>query len=134
MVVQQCDYCRRPFQSYGSKTCIDCLTLMEESMRKIRDYLYEFPGAGVEVTSSETRVPIKMITYLLKDGRLLLVDNHVGISILSCEVCKKPISTGRLCNPCRENLVRTMDEKVGTATVAPKKEPKDKRSAKIDID
>ena len=131
MEVTQCTFCKKPFQSYGSKICLECTVHMDECMRKIRDYLYEHPNSGAEVVSYETGVPLKMIMYLLKEGRLLLVDDKFGYSILTCESCKKPIKSGRLCDECRMSLANTMGEKIGAIKIIPGDE-KDSKSAKIE--
>ena len=131
MEIIQCTLCRKPFQSYGSKSCFECTTYMEESMKKIRDYLDEHPRSGAEITSYHTGVPLKLIMHLLKDGRLFLVEDDFAISILSCESCKKAISTGRLCDECRQNLQNSMQEKIGTTAIKPD-DSTDFKAAKIE--
>ena len=131
MEIIQCSYCKKPFQSYGSKTCLECTGYIDECMRKIRDYLYEHPNSGVEIVSYETRVPVKLIMFLLKEGRLLLVDNEFALGILICESCKRPIKSGRLCDECRQSLAITMNEKIGGVKIKPD-DDKDVKSAKIE--
>ena len=141
MKITQCVYCKMPFQSYGSDTCLTCLSHMDECFIKVRDFLDEYPNADMYTVSEVTEVSVKMIMHLLKEERLLISDENVGNILLICESCKRPIKTGRLCESCRESLVKTMREKVGSAPVAPtKKVPKTdsvdrtKGVAKIDID
>ena len=70
-------------------------------------------------------VDVKMILHLLKEGRLLISDDNQGSILLTCESCKRPIKTGRLCEECRGELAKSFQEKMGSASVAPtKKAPK----------
>ena len=140
MEIIQCIYCRKPFQSYGSNLCTTCMELTDECFIKVRDYLDECPNADMYTVSYETEVSVKMITFLLKEGRLLISAENTGNISLFCESCKRPIRTGRLCDACREGISKTMQEKVGSATVAPKKDTEAEKAekykgvAKIDKD
>jgi len=133
IVINQCKYCKIPFQSYGSIHCMNCIMLMDESFIKIRDYLDEHPNSNMYIVSEGTDVSVRMITYLLKEGRLLLRENDNVDIMLKCESCKKPITTGRLCEECRGSIAREMQEKIGSAPVMPKKDSK-KAVAKIEIE
>ena len=137
MRILQCIFCKKPFQSYGSKICPTCLEKMDESFIKVREYLEEHPYADIDTVSQETGVSGKMIMYLLKEGRLIIGDDEKGNPILKCESCKRPVSTGRLCEPCRDNLSRKIGGKVGSKS-SPKKAPPSndeniKGVAKIDV-
>ena len=122
MRIQKCNFCKRPFQSYGSKACSECLQLMDECFIKVRDYLDEHPYADMDTVSEETEVPSKMILHLLKEGRLIIGDDESGNTILTCESCKKPVSTGRLCEPCKGKLTKAMGETIVSKSPAPKKD------------
>ena len=125
MEITQCLYCRKPFQSYGSKLCMPCVALTDDCFVKIRDFLDEYPNADMYTVSEATEIHVKMIVFLLKEGRLLISDDNTGNISLTCESCKRPIKTGRLCEECRGEIAKTFQEKVGSATVAPtKKAPK----------
>ena len=141
MKITQCLYCKRPFQSYGSKLCLDCVALTDECFIKVRDFLDEYPNADMYTVAEATEVSVKMIMFLLKEGRLLISDDNQGNILLNCESCKRPISTGRLCEQCRGELAKTFQEKIGSATVAPAKKAtktdkvkRIKGVAKIDLD
>ena len=113
MNIIQCTLCKKPFQSIGGKVCVNCLEKLDEDFRVVRDYIYENKRADVDTVAEETGVPKKHIQFLLKEGRLIIEDLSGG-SLLSCEVCKKPISTGNMCDDCKTQLARTMDKSVGT--------------------
>ena len=111
MNIIQCSLCKKPFQSIGGKVCVNCLEKLDEDFRVVRDYIYENKRADVDTVAEETGVPKKHIQYLLKEGRLIIEDLSGG-SLLYCEVCKKPISTGNMCDDCKTQLARTMDKNI----------------------
>jgi len=124
MRILQCIFCKKPFQSYGSKICPGCLQQMDECFIKVRDYLDEHPYADMDTVAKETEVSSKIILHLLKEGRLIIGNDETGNPILTCESCKKPVSTGRLCEPCKGKISKVMGETVGggaSKPLAPKK-------------
>ena len=112
MNIIQCNFCKKPFHTLGSKICTDCLAKMDEDFIKVRDYIYDNKNTDIEVVSEETGVTKQVILHLLKEGRLILEDKHGGGGMLLCEVCKKPINTGRMCNACKGNLASTMQKSI----------------------
>ena len=107
MDIISCSICKKPFQSYGGKVCTSCLERMDKDFIKVRDYIYENKHARIDTVSEETGVPKHIIMYLLKDGRLS-IDDPSGESPLHCEICKKPISTGRMCKDCKGKVALKM--------------------------
>ena len=113
MEVKQCEFCRVPFHSYGSRICKDCLIRMDEAFFRVRDYLYEHDRAGIEEVSHATGVTKKAIMYLLKEERLLVGDDKGDVGgFLRCEACKKPINTGRMCKGCKNQVLSEMQQVV----------------------
>jgi len=87
---------------------------LDEDFIKIREYLYENDGAGVEEVSEETGVTKKTILFLLKEERLIVGDEGGNINgILNCESCRKPIHTGKLCKSCKNQVLSAIQESVG---------------------
>ena len=111
MNIIQCSLCKKPFQSIGGKVCVECLTKLDEDFVVVRDYIYENKKADVDKVAEETGVPKQHILYLLKQGRLIVEDPSGG-SLLYCEICKKPISTGKMCADCKAHLAMTMDRSI----------------------
>ena len=123
MEIRQCDFCRVPYQSYGSKICGDCLAQLDIDFMTIKDYLYENEGAGIEEVAEETGISKKSIMYLLKEERLVVGDKDGdGDGFLTCEACKKPIPTGRMCKSCKKEVMSALQESVGHV-VMPKRKP-----------
>lgn len=133
MNIIQCSLCKKPFQSLGGRICGDCLTKLDEDFVKVRDYIYEHKHADIDKVAEETEVSKQAILHLLKEGRLQIEDAGVG-SILLCEVCKKPISTGRMCKECQGRVALSMQKNITDSKPAAqqnKKAPVGKGIAKM---
>ena len=112
MNIIQCKMCSKPFHSLGGKICPDCLKKIDEDFITVRDYIYENRNTGMEKVSEETGVDKAIILHLLKEGRLTL-DSPDSEGVLFCEICKKPINTGRMCAECKEKVASTMNKSIG---------------------
>ena len=122
MQVRQCDFCRMPYQSYGNKICKDCLMQIDLDFFKVRDYLYEHEGAGIEEVADATGVSRKAIIYMLKEERLSVTDSNGGSGgYLTCESCKKPINSGRMCAGCKTEVLKALQP--NAPAVKPKPAP-----------
>jgi len=104
--------CKKPFQSFGSRICGNCLEKIDKDFIIVRDYIYEHKHADMDTVSEDTGVPKQIIMHLLKEGRLTIDDPSGESGILFCEVCKKPINTGRMCKSCKEKVANTMHQNV----------------------
>jgi len=103
--------CKKPFQSLGGRICGNCLERIDKDFITVRDYIYEHKKANMDTVSEETEVPKQIIMYLLKEGRLI-IDDPESSGLLLCEVCKKPISTGRMCKDCQGKVATTMQQNI----------------------
>ena len=126
MEVKQCEFCRVPFQSAGNRVCNDCFKKLDEDFIMVREYLYEHDRAGIEEVSEATGVSRKNIMYLLKEERLIVGDDDGSSGgILTCESCKKPINTGRICAGCKKEVLTAIRQSVGGVVSKPKQLPKE---------
>jgi len=115
MGFKQCEFCRKPYEDMGKSVCGECLLKLDEDFIKIREYLYEHDSDGIEEVSEETGVPRKTIFYLLKEERLIVGDDNGSVNgILTCEACKRPIATGRMCGGCKKAVVKELNESVSS--------------------
>lgn len=103
MFLKDCEQCGRIFAAEEGQTlCKKCLEAeVESDFKKVRDYLYDNPGADIIEVEKETGVDRKIILKLLKDERIEVVNEES--SILTCEVCGKQIKSGRMCDQCKKN-------------------------------
>ena len=128
MNIIQCKICNKPFQSIGGDTCADCLDKIDRDFMTVRDYIYENPNSNMEKVSEETGVEKAVILHLLKEGRLKL-DTPDAEGMLVCYICKKPISSGRMCDECKGKVASTMNKSIGDKK-PPEPDKKDLKASK----
>jgi flagellar operon protein (TIGR03826 family) len=121
--VRQCRECGRIFNTLGSDTCPACAEELDESFRKVKNYLYDHPTANVVEISKGTEVPEKTVLHFLKEGRLSIDESTCS---LECERCGAPISGGRFCKSC-QNMFQTAFK-----SVCPEQRPSAKREGTAD--
>ena len=110
MNIIQCPLCRKAFQSQGNKVCPNCLGKMDEYFFKVRDYLDDNPDASIDKVSEETEISQRVIMYLIKEGRVIMKGEGKAFDdTLTCEICKIPIFEGRICEKCKKNLAKAID-------------------------
>ena len=114
MNIIQCTFCKKPFQTLGRRICNECLEQIDKDFITVRDFIYEHKNTDMDKVSEETGVSKHIILYLLKEGRLILDDDSGGGGVLYCEVCKKPISSGRMCRDCKGKVSLTMQKNIDT--------------------
>ena len=107
MTILQCKICRKPFQSLGGRTCTDCLNKIDLDFITVRDYIYDNPDSKMDKICEDTGVEKSVILQLLREGRLIL-DNPDSEGLLTCDICKKPINTGRMCKECKDKVASTI--------------------------
>ena len=128
MSIVQCRMCRKPFHSVSGMICSECSRQVDKDFMTVRDYIYDNRHASIDKTSEETGVKKSVILHLLKEGRLML-DNPDSEGLLRCDVCRKPINTGRMCKECNEKVASTMSRSIETGK-PPKPEKKDRIATK----
>lgn len=102
MDYKYCSRCKKVYSGVGgSKLCGNCLRLLDEFMRKIRDYLDEHRGANISELSEGTGIAERDILYLLRNERLELLTNDGSFL---CDICGEPIKSGRYCDKCKSNM------------------------------
>ena len=111
MNIIQCMYCKKPFTSLGGRICPACNEQIDRDFITVRDYIYDHKHSNIDKISEETEVKKNIIIHLLKEGRLV-IDSPDGAGLLICEMCKKPINTGRLCKECTGSVASSMDRNV----------------------
>jgi len=133
MNIIQCQFCKKPFASIGGRICPACLEQIDKDFITVRDYIYDNKHSNIDKIAEETEVKKTIIIHLLKEGRLIIDGPDGGGGVLACEMCKKPINTGRLCKECMGKVSSSMDKNVSSnkKPEAPKAEQSIKGSAKI---
>ena len=117
--IRNCKRCGKLFLYAGVPICPDCLGKEDEQFRKVKHYIDEHKGAGVQETSDETGVPVDVVVEFLRQG--LLATGSGADGQLVCMVCKKPITRGRLCPRCEAALgagTNSQRQEQGRAAIA----------------
>ena len=112
MDFRNCKECGRVFQSNGfGKICPRCQMDDEVNYAKVKEYVYDHPGADISEVSDKTEVSKDKILHYLRDGRLEIIGGDS--MILDCERCGTGISTGRFCRDCAKELERGLKSGFG---------------------
>jgi hypothetical protein len=100
--IRNCKRCGKLYVYVGGAICPYCLAKEEEQYRKVKHYIDNHPGCGIQETSDETGVPVDLVVEFVRQG--LLVAENGPESQLVCVICKKPIVKGRICPKCEAAL------------------------------
>ena len=96
--LRNCKKCGRAFAYKGIDICNRCATDDEADFKKVKEYLYDHPGATVQEVSEETEVSEKQILRYLRESRIEIRED--SNCLLHCERCEKSIRSGRFCDEC----------------------------------
>ncbi len=116
-----CKKCGRLFGSEnGEVHCSKCRDNDDEDFKKVRDYLYDHPGASVQEVSEETEVSEQKIIKFLKQERIEIVEDENAV--LGCERCGVSIKTGKYCEKCKNDLKKELSAALGDLKEGTKKD------------
>lgn len=102
--IRNCRRCNKIFNYIGGlPICYDCKKQDEINFKRVKEYLYEHPGASLYEVSKELEISVQQIKVYLKEGRLEIVGES-GNMFLECEKCGKSITTGRFCKECANEV------------------------------
>lgn len=94
-----CRRCGKVIHSNGySDLCIECGEKDERDFARIRDYLREHQRANIYEVSTNVDIAVSQIKKYLREGRLEIVEKINPF--LDCEICGKPIQSGKYCDEC----------------------------------
>ena len=104
-VPRVCEKCGAPSPEYkgvGEYKCSECGFVMYDDFGIVRNYLEEHRGATQSEVSRATGVPMETIRQFLREERLEVAAGS-GV-MLSCELCRAPIRSGRYCEACAKKV------------------------------
>ena len=107
--IRNCKNCGRIFNYLGKPICPDCVKADEDDFKRVKEYLYKYPGTSMTKVAEELGVTMQQIKRYLREGRLEIVGDDPNI-ILSCEHCGKSIKTGRFCDLCVGGLTSDLEK------------------------
>lgn len=108
MEVRNCKSCGRLFNYIGaSPICPNCAKKLDEVYAKVKEYIYDHPGASINEVSEENDVSVNQIKKWVREEKLSFSeDSPVG---LACEGCGKMIKTGRYCKECKLKTAKELE-------------------------
>jgi flagellar operon protein (TIGR03826 family) len=103
MSLANCSRCGKVFSFVpgGKDICPACLKEEDDNYLKIFHYLSTRPSATAQEIAQATEIDVKEIYRYVRENRLRLVQTDMG---LRCESCGIPISQGKICENCRNQL------------------------------
>ncbi len=107
MNARNCARCGRIYSHLTDPPlCPKCKGQDEEDFKRVKKYLEDNPEETITNISMELDISLSKLKRFLREGRLEIIqdDNF----ILECERCKKPIKTGRYCEPCSREIASEM--------------------------
>jgi flagellar operon protein (TIGR03826 family) len=105
MDVRNCSECGRIYAYNGKLICPKCVEAEEKEFQKVKQFLWDHPGANVLEVTEATGVDEKKVMRYLREGRLQLVPGQAAI-MLKCERCETVIYGGRFCDKCTREISR----------------------------
>lgn len=106
MELKTCATCHKLFKypGYGYLLCPECKRTDEARFQLVKKFLDQYPGAEGKEVFLATGVSVKTLIKWVRDGRLVS-SNAINLGAV-CDVCKKPIATGTLCEECKVDVVK----------------------------
>ena len=122
MNVRNCRKCGRIFNYVsGPPICLQCREAMEAKFQDVKKYIQEHVRATIPEVAEECDVTTNQIQQWLREERLELSEGS-GIMLL-CETCGTPITCGRFCEKCKNNMANQLSDSIRKPE-APKPQPK----------
>ena len=128
MEARNCKKCGRIYNYIGPTTpyCPACMTAFEAKYEEVKQYIYDNPGANINVVSEEMDVSVQQLRQWVKEERLSFCEGSaVGVD---CERCGKMIRTGRYCDICKSRMISDLNRSVARPAPAPQ-QPKPQRDS-----
>ncbi len=104
MEVRSCIRCKKLFNYIrGQSLCPSCKEEIENKFQDVKKYLDEHKGASIIQISEDCDVEEHIIKQWIRDERLEFSSGLSGE--ITCEICGKPITTGRFCDKCKNETI-----------------------------
>lgn len=99
MASRECARCHRLYEKIAfEEVCRICFPIEENEFRIIKEYLFLHPGASSSEVMKELNISLKSLKRYLKQDRLEIIGDNKGF--IRCELCGKPLNSGRFCEIC----------------------------------
>lgn len=112
MASRECVRCHRIYDKVAfEEVCPVCFHIEEFEFRRIKEYLSLHLGASSSEVMREINVSLKSIRRYLKEDRLEIVGDNKGF--IKCELCGRPLNSGRFCEGCFKEGQEQLRKKLG---------------------
>ena len=110
MELKNCATCKKLFQyhGYGYILCPECRRTDEAQFQLVKKFLDQYPGSEGKEVFLATGVPINTLIKWVREGRLIS-SNAINLGAV-CDICGKPVCTGKLCPECKKDVVKKFQE------------------------
>lgn len=105
MALAVCEFCNKPFSSFGSKICAECGKEIDDAYAKVRRYLYQQPDKADFLSIVEsTGVSEKALNFLIKKGYVEIRKKLPKAG--RCRLCGAETTLGALCESCTAKMLK----------------------------
>ena len=110
MELKNCATCKKlfPYPGFGYILCPECRRTDEAKFQLVKKFLDQYPGAEGKEVFLATGVPINTLIKWVREGRLIS-SKAINLGAV-CDLCGKPVSSGKLCPQCKIDVVRKFKE------------------------
>ena len=84
-----------------TNVCADCVAKENVDLKKVTEYLRDYPLANAIEVSERTGVPAVQIFRFVKQGSLIL---SAPTEAFKCRMCGKEVKKGTLCQDCIDKV------------------------------
>ncbi|MBQ7480425.1 MAG: flagellar protein [Lachnospiraceae bacterium] len=133
MNVRNCKNCGRLFNYIaGPPICPECKDQVEKKFQKAKEFVRNTAHATVSMVAEEVDVSEQQVKQWIREERLVFSD--ATVAGVTCEVCGEPITTGRFCAKCKNQVMNDLNGaiKKPDAPVVKKKERENPRMRFLD--
>lgn len=100
--LKNCVGCGKLYMEVGQGMCPACYDKELEEEQVVYSYVRDHDKCGIQEIVKETGVKERTVLRMLKNGRFVA---H-GIEITyPCQGCGEPITTGKLCDKCSNDII-----------------------------
>lgn len=102
MALVNCIRCGNVFApERDTNVCPECVVKENEALKKVTEYLRDYPLANAMEVSDRTGVPAVQIFRFVKQGSLIL---SAPTEAYKCRMCGKDVKKGTLCQDCLDKV------------------------------
>ncbi len=107
MNARNCKRCGRVFNYIsGMPLCPSCREEMEAKFQTVKEYIQNNKDTTIKTVAQECEVDESQIRQWVREERLVFSDD--SSIVMQCEICGAPIRTGRYCDKCKQDTMRSL--------------------------